>query len=480
MTSSSPSATTTSVTPARAFTWIDALVLPVALSVMDAQPLVLALALGSLFFAHTLAAQPVNPAELVAMIVALHLWSGAVERHGGEEQRRTKTVQHLAGLLVAIAIIAGPYLITSGQGFNLLTGLVLAALMLFEWRRATARGNFSLLPEDLLATFRFNLIVVLLVVIIGASASGLGALDAVQAQTLPLFFLSALVALALTRLNALRQAHPATGQRALGLGRAWSMMLFGAGGLLVALELAIAFGILDPILGFLLPAWEALREWAQLIISLVAAPFFWVYGHVFTDAGSASIGDRRPDAKDLGPASALYDYIKPVNPPSLFYDVLLVIALCALGIYVARLLTVSLAGRKVAPSGGDETREQLDRDALARQRLANRAARQRQPRLRLEKLDPESARARYRELLQGTSGDRLTEHRPDETPAEYAARLHAIIQKFDAPQEIAGALDELTNAYRTERYAGHAADATQRERQRRAVPNLLARLKRRR
>jgi hypothetical protein len=80
----------------------------------------------------------------------------------------------------------------------------------------------------------------------------------------------------------------------------------------------------------------------------------------------------------------------------------------------------------------------------------------------LEPLDPTSARARYRELLQALAWKREElARRPNETPAEYEARLLALL-KMAPPLEAQGdstppdpaILDELTCAYMQERYAG--------------------------
>ena len=79
----------------------------------------------------------------------------------------------------------------------------------------------------------------------------------------------------------------------------------------------------------------------------------------------------------------------------------------------------------------------------------------------LEPLDPTSARARYRELLQelAWNGEKLG-RRANETPSEYEKRLLTLLKKAPSPAEGDGAppdpamLDELTAAYMQERYGG--------------------------
>ena len=100
----------------------------------------------------------------------------------------------------------------------------------------------------------------------------------------------------------------------------------------------------------------------------------------------------------------------------------------------------------------------------------------------LETLDPDSARARYRELLQTVAGsDEKLARRTNETPAEYATRLmtripHVSTSPEQAPPE-ATILDELTSAYGRERYGGKRTGAVQRKYLSTWVPYLLERLR---
>jgi Domain of unknown function (DUF4129) len=157
-------------------------------------------------------------------------------------------------------------------------------------------------------------------------------------------------------------------------------------------------------------------------------------------------------------------------------------ALLALFVLVVLLLLLRefLRKRKSA-SEEDEVRESLSIRSILRARRKNR---QRRPKVALEPLDPLSARARYRELLQAMAwhGDDL-ERRPDETPTEYQTRLLTLVK--DAPHDERweneilvddAILDELTRAYMLERYGGKITEHSKQAYLQRWVPHLVKRL----
>ena len=114
----------------------------------------------------------------------------------------------------------------------------------------------------------------------------------------------------------------------------------------------------------------------------------------------------------------------------------------------------------------EEIRESLSRESILKTRRKEQRQRQRTADLvTLEPLNPNSIRARYRELLQelAWNGEKLA-RRVDETPSEYEKRLLALLKKApsvetqgnDMPADPA-MLDELTLAYLQERYGGKHA-----------------------
>ena len=111
----------------------------------------------------------------------------------------------------------------------------------------------------------------------------------------------------------------------------------------------------------------------------------------------------------------------------------------------------------------EEIRENLSRESILKIRRGEQRQGQKTGDLAtLEYLDPNSMRARYRELLQelAWNGEELA-RRADETPSEYERRLLALLRKepsvepktADMPADPV-MLDELTSAYLQERYGG--------------------------
>jgi hypothetical protein len=113
----------------------------------------------------------------------------------------------------------------------------------------------------------------------------------------------------------------------------------------------------------------------------------------------------------------------------------------------------------------EEIRESLSRESIRKTRREQQRQRQKSGDLAgLEPLDPNSARARYRELLQelAWNGENLA-RRANETPSEYEKRLLALLKKASSEAQGDGTpadpaiLDELTAAYMEERYGGKRA-----------------------
>jgi Domain of unknown function (DUF4129) len=128
----------------------------------------------------------------------------------------------------------------------------------------------------------------------------------------------------------------------------------------------------------------------------------------------------------------------------------------------------------------DEIREGLSVRSILR---ARRQRRQKRSKVMLEPLDPTSARARYRELLQAMArqGNELG-RRLNETPTEYQTRLQTFFKKTaaeetqkDGTPSAAAILDELTRAYALERYGGKQIDRRQQTYLHRWVPHLMKR-----
>jgi len=98
----------------------------------------------------------------------------------------------------------------------------------------------------------------------------------------------------------------------------------------------------------------------------------------------------------------------------------------------------------------------------------------------LDTLDPDSVRARYRELLHAVATEKSALARQaSETPAEYETRLLPHLGTPDDSSQNGtdtALLDELTQAYMLERYGSEHAGERTRQHLRMRVPHLIARL----
>src|SRR5260221_9669834 len=145
MSSSKPSSTRRARSPAAepfSFTWIEVLAVPVAASLMEAQPFVLGLLLGSLVFTGTSDTFPPVEGSLTLLVVSLYWWALLVRRviepRIGEQWA---TLLYLPGLVVPFAIIVGTH-----PAFvdNIPQIVFAAALSAWIWRGGMARGGQGL------------------------------------------------------------------------------------------------------------------------------------------------------------------------------------------------------------------------------------------------------------------------------------------------------------------------------------------------
>lgn len=158
--------------------------------------------------------------------------------------------------------------------------------------------------------------------------------------------------------------------------------------------------------------------------------------------------------------------------------------------FVARTLLRRLRTRRKKEDDVEEIREGLSLRFLAQQRRDERPQRLTQSAYpQLDVLDPDTARAHYRDLLQtmALNNPALT-RRSEETPSEYQARLLAFAKQtlFSDVQSAQGEeetppsdqtiLAILTHNYSVERYGGEQLDQVQQDYLRTWVPRLLAHL----
>jgi hypothetical protein len=280
-------------------------------------------------------------------------------------------------------------------------------------------------------------------------------------RALPTFFLSGLIALSFTRIMIIRKENASSAQRS-SQGdptRAWLMVLTLSWIIVVISTFAFeAFGF-QPLAAAALFLWNGLGIVANWIVQLLA-PLF------------SPIVVLLPAIPQQGPLPTPHPHPNNQPPPFLsnllaailFLGPLVVLGmlLCILFYIVIRTI-LRIWGATPDDESEEEIRESLSMQAIlkARREEQRRRAQKTNALATLEPLDPNSARARYRELLQelAWSGEKLG-RRANETPSEYEKRLLTLLKKAPSEAQEDGTppdpamLDELTSAYMQERYGG--------------------------
>lgn len=479
----------------RASTWIERFALPLTTSVMEAQPVALMLALLTVLIAGTSALPPFGAGSIALLALGLQWWAMLVERIA---MRRLKNKQaialHVLGWLVAFAVVVGPYLLAAVGGkteniFPILPGIALAT---WFWRRGMSRAQAGVEYGALARSFKVSFGILLGILLLAIVFSGLQSLRDALAFALPLFFLSGLIMLSLARLGVIRASHRLLeNSQQSDPTRSWllALTLFGISllAIVVVIEAVFSFASFELVLAVLTPLWNALGTlvgWILYGIVFLLSPIFylisWLVNLLKQHASSPSQPQSiKPPQSPI--QQVLSSHTLPPEVLSIGRWVFLALVL------LVTILLVRASLRRWLARKSDEVMEE-EREALDGRSLLSQHWRDWWQRRRkrvnstpvLEPLDPTSARARYREMLQAlATSDATLARTPAETPVEYETRLYAHLARSAIPDDGASEsliLAELTQAYTRERYGGKHTDQRQSTRLQDKVPQLIARL----
>ena len=489
----------TSVEVRPASTWIERFGLPLAVSTTEAQPIALVIGLLTLAVTRNLANAPIGAGGIALTSLGLLWWAMIVERTLQRSPgRRRAAGLHFLGWLVAFAVVVGPRLPSLVAGENIFAALLGTVIVTWLWRRSIPRAQAGFEYGQLTTSFRVGFGVLLGILLIAVVLPGQQALRDALASSLPIFFLSGLVGLSLVRLGAIRNSRRALdGSQQADPTRAWllALTLFGVAliALVLVLEAVFSFDSFELAATALTPLWNALGTlvgWILYGIIFLLSPIFYLLSFLI---GLILNRNAKTPSQSIGQKlSHFHQQLSPQTiPPEalaigrwMFLALVLLVVLLVVGGSLRRWRMRS------ADEGIEEVREGLDARSLLGERWQewwNHRRRRRNAHLPLEPLDPTSARARYRELLQALAAEKDDLARmPAETPAEYEARLLVHLQNSDPnAQELPSGerlppgpaiLDELTRAYVSERYGGKLTLQHHRARLQAWVPYLVARL----
>jgi hypothetical protein len=473
------------------FTWIECVAIPLALSVMEAQPLAMVLALGALLVSGTSANALLSVGQLTWLLLGFLWWAIALaffHARGRLRSTRVLALLRLGSLLVVWLVLT---VLKIGRGWSKTDDLLVPAECLFTfwlWRRSLTRARLGFAYETLATSFKGSLGILLSVLLLALLIPRGSLLLSMLEASLTTFFFCGLVTLSLTRLGILRQVRSVNGRQA-DPTRTWlaALLLFSALliGLVFLLEAVFSFTSLLWIVHVLQPVWDALGTllgWLlYALVFVVIQPLFlffsWLIGLLRGQEGTTS-----PASPPTSPFTHLANAQHPVqlSPELLTLGRWGVLAVTVLVLIV---LVWTNLRRWFLPYDAEqleETREGLDRRALRAQRRQQRSARSGKSSSTDGFPETESARAYYRLLLQATaSASSELARRSDETPLEYEQRLHTQAPGFQqepepAPPSHAAILHELTQGYMEERYGQHTLDPHWYASVRRWVPHLLA------
>ena len=493
--------TTAAAVAPRASTWIERFALPIAVSAMEAQPIALLIALLAVLIAGPRATPLFGAGTIALVALGLLWWAMIVERVARQSTGgKRRAWLHLLGWLVAFLFVAGQYLPSLTRGENIFAVLLAAVLVTWLWRRNIPRAQAGFEYGQIATSFRVGFGILLGILLIAVVLPEQQALRDALANALPIFFLSGSVALSLVRLGDIRNAHRAlAGSQQADPTRPWLLALTIFGVVLIAIVIAIesifSFASFELVLAALTPLWNVLGTLVSWIlyglIFIVVSPIFYLIS--FVVGLLPNHAPSKPQQLDL--AKKQPPLRQPANPLTIPPEILVLgrwvfLALVLFIVLLVVRVTLRQWLRANKSEGIEEVREGLDARSLLGQRWRewwNRRRRHRNGAVQLESLDPTSARARYREMLQeiATTKDDLARN-PAETPAEYETRLLAHLDSV-APgaqdptnrnNEPAATviLDQLTQAYASERYGGKYTEQSQRANLQAWVPRLIARV----
>jgi hypothetical protein len=202
--------TSTQAEVRRAFTWIERFALPLTISVMEAQPIALVIALLTVLVAGPKATPPIGAGEIALVSLGLLWWAMIVENIVRSRSIGRQAIWlYILGWLLAFIAVVGPFLPSLGKLENIFAVLLGTVLVTWLWRRSMRRAQLGFACGELATSFKVAFGVVLGILLIAIVFPELQLLRDALANALPIFFLSGLITLSLVRLGTIRNTHRA-------------------------------------------------------------------------------------------------------------------------------------------------------------------------------------------------------------------------------------------------------------------------------
>jgi hypothetical protein len=446
---------------------------------MESQPIIIILAIFAPLFNSGGQTVPLGETTITLLLLGLLWWAmlGKYFVLSGVSERKVQIWQ-VGGLVLALAVVGA---VGIGQIGNILAFFLVIVLVAWCWKRGLDWAQTGLDDEHIITAFRVGFCVLLIGLVVGilllnmASPLVLG----VQAQAIPLFFMSGLIGLSFTRLGLVRRENARHSPTGTDQTRSWLTILSLVWVIVVVASLALetfSFQVLLAIMPFFWNVLGTIVTWIVYVLYFLLSPLLsWLF-----NGGKLP----PPTARPTGPVTKPQPppHAAPISPEAVLIGQI-VLSLIVLVVLVLVVRAIVRRWRVEHEEDEDEEeREALPVQEILKMRREERRKKKKEE-LALEALEPGSARARYRELLQtiAESNERLA-RRPNETPAEYETRLraqlpHRTTTAMDTEQQPSDAaiLDTLTQSYARERYGGVQTGTARRKYLSTWVPHLLKR-----
>lgn len=442
---------TDSLEPARRpFNWIEVVIIPIASCLMEVQPIAFTLILLSFTFSGGVNAWPLGEVSMTLLLLGLRWWAmlvyGLMRR--GMSKSEGQPLQVL-GLIIALAAMIITHLwFVSFLGAAIVGG----ALVVWFWWRGSRMAQIQEREENLIQYFKIGFGLLVLELFIAVFTSDDVTLHATAARIFSTFFLSGLLALSFSRLSGMKESG-ANGTAQTTSTRNWLVALTSIWVIVVILSLTLETFSFQFIQNVLQPFWNVLG-W---LVTAILYVFNLLFGGLFSWLN--------PKAVPITPLPPNHNPTSGAGPSTISPQALATGRLIILIIVFALLIFVIMLFLRrwnvhFHEDDEEEVRESLPVREIARER--QEAQRRAQSEAELETLPPNSARAQYRDLLQTMAWEKnVLARRPEETPNEYQQRLVTLLQQSssnlvqdNSEQSDANVLDDLTQAYKDERYGG--------------------------
>ncbi len=384
-----------------------------------------------------------NSAIVTLLLLWLHWWTMLARfiPLASWSQRQKQTL-HLLGPALAIIVMAFV--------LDPLDLIVVSIFILIFWRLSIFLTAREYRDERLVVIFRIGMIALMGMLIFSVLMQLPSIMLATLATGLPIFFFSGLIALSFTRLSIINQENARLpGSAQANSTRNWFIILTCLWGLVVSLSLLLetfAFSLFQAIMQPIFYLFSLLIYYIFYLFFLLASLFTRLFGtpHI-------SNPPPMPQSTPIKPPPSQVQHVTAFSSLFTILRWLLLVIAVILLIIVIRAILRSILTAHHQESEEDEVRESLSlRDVLAERRQQRQE--QHIP-IEMDNLDPQSVRARYRELLQAVAQhNRQLARQQQETPIEYEQRLSRQAQLSQDESIIQ--LRELTQAYQEERYAG--------------------------